>query len=241
MRNVTVVFMIAGCLIYSGETYAEAIKLKSGKTIKGPVIERTEEYIRIEVQGVPIKFYLDEIKSIDGTSLSTAVNKDEVFYAEKADPKEWKEWFRDKKEYLRDINVLMQEAVDIEGEATLAIQRALNNNNYLSAQKVNRETAGRVQRIINQMQALSPPRELQAYHGKLIASCEYVIKALAALMKDKSAFAAYKVTSITFAFDAIRELRSLYNEHGASQESLDRLNEIIDNGFLKEFMQNPVS
>jgi hypothetical protein len=39
--------------------------LKSGKKVTGKIIERTDEYIKIEAYGVPLTFYLDEIQKLE--------------------------------------------------------------------------------------------------------------------------------------------------------------------------------
>lgn len=54
--------------------YAETVTLKSGKIVQGKVLEQTDTYLVIEISGLEIKYYLDEIVSIDGkviTSVST--------------------------------------------------------------------------------------------------------------------------------------------------------------------------
>jgi len=56
----TLFFFFPFCLL------AETIILKSGKTIKGRIIEKTEEYIKIDFYGVPITYYFEEIESIHG-------------------------------------------------------------------------------------------------------------------------------------------------------------------------------
>lgn len=47
--------------------FAETIVLKSGKTVEGKIIEKTDKYIKIDFQGVPITYFLDEIESINET------------------------------------------------------------------------------------------------------------------------------------------------------------------------------
>ena len=46
--------------------FAETIVLKSGKTIEGKIIERTDKYIAIDFDGVSVPYSLEEIESIDG-------------------------------------------------------------------------------------------------------------------------------------------------------------------------------
>jgi len=45
---------------------AETIVLKSGQTIEGKITEKTGQYIKIDVSGVAVPYFLDEIKSVDG-------------------------------------------------------------------------------------------------------------------------------------------------------------------------------
>lgn len=54
------------CLCLSMSAFAETIVLKSGKTITGKLIEKTDEYIKIDFQGVSLTYFLDEIESIEG-------------------------------------------------------------------------------------------------------------------------------------------------------------------------------
>lgn len=65
------VFVFMGVLFLSVSfVCAEAIVLKSGKTIEGKLLEKTDEYIKIDFQGVPLRYYFDEIDSIDGVKQS---------------------------------------------------------------------------------------------------------------------------------------------------------------------------
>ena len=46
--------------------FAESIILKSGKTVDGNILHRTDQYIKVDVYGVSLTYYLDEIESITG-------------------------------------------------------------------------------------------------------------------------------------------------------------------------------
>jgi hypothetical protein len=61
-------FIIFCLILCSNSTlcYSETIKLKNGNTIEGRIIEKTEQYITVEFEAVPITYYFDEIESIDG-------------------------------------------------------------------------------------------------------------------------------------------------------------------------------
>ncbi len=55
-------------LCFPISTFAETILLKSGKTVEGKLIEKTNNYIKIDFQGVSLTYYFDEIDSIDGVN-----------------------------------------------------------------------------------------------------------------------------------------------------------------------------
>ncbi len=46
------------------------LTLKNGKTIKGKLLQQTDRYIKIEVAGVSLTYYLEEIASLDGQPLT---------------------------------------------------------------------------------------------------------------------------------------------------------------------------
>ena len=59
-----------------GNVFAESIVLKSGKTVEGRLIEKTNKYIKIDFQGVLLTYFLDEIESIDGAKINSVVSND---------------------------------------------------------------------------------------------------------------------------------------------------------------------
>jgi tetratricopeptide (TPR) repeat protein len=69
MRKVYV-FLAVIFLIFP--LYAETIKLKSGKKIEAKIIKRTDTHLKIDMQGIPLTYYLDEIDSIDGSTVGSA-------------------------------------------------------------------------------------------------------------------------------------------------------------------------
>jgi len=75
MSKKTVVIYLAISLVFCNIALAEVILLKSGKSIEGKLIEKTDKYVKINFQGVPLTYFFDEVKSIDGRELR--VSKDE--------------------------------------------------------------------------------------------------------------------------------------------------------------------
>ena len=55
---------------------ADVVHLKSGKTIEGKIIEKTDEKIKIDYQGLEITFFQDDIDKIDKSSALPVENKE---------------------------------------------------------------------------------------------------------------------------------------------------------------------
>ncbi len=53
-------------LFYALPVFAEKIALKSGKTVEGKIREKTNEKIKVDIDGIPVTYYFDQIVSIDG-------------------------------------------------------------------------------------------------------------------------------------------------------------------------------
>lgn len=60
------------CLQFSVSAFAETIVLKSGEIVEGKLIEKTDKYIKIDFQGVPLTYFLDEIQSVDKVDIQSA-------------------------------------------------------------------------------------------------------------------------------------------------------------------------
>ncbi len=66
MKKLILFFLIAfiPCI-----AFAETIVLKSGRIVEGDVVQKTDKYIKIGLDGLKITYYMDEIKSIDGVKV----------------------------------------------------------------------------------------------------------------------------------------------------------------------------
>ncbi|MDP2922339.1 MAG: tetratricopeptide repeat protein [Candidatus Omnitrophota bacterium] len=73
--------------------YPETIKLKNGKTVEAKIIEKTDETIKIDISGVIITYYLNEIESIDGKFIF--IQKDTTSSSASASARTPKEIFAD--------------------------------------------------------------------------------------------------------------------------------------------------
>ncbi|MBM3248576.1 MAG: hypothetical protein FJZ10_04050 [Candidatus Omnitrophica bacterium] len=67
--KIVIVFFVLS--VFAATTFAEVIYLKSGKKHEGKIVERTDEYIKIDMGiGMPLTFFLDEIEKIEGNTIS---------------------------------------------------------------------------------------------------------------------------------------------------------------------------
>ncbi|RJO63704.1 MAG: hypothetical protein C4540_06385 [Candidatus Omnitrophota bacterium] len=67
MRKKTIIttFVCLLCaLTVKNPALAETILFKTGKFISGTIVEKTDKYIKVDVYGVTLTYYLDEIKTI---------------------------------------------------------------------------------------------------------------------------------------------------------------------------------
>ena len=55
------------CLFISTAVFSDTVTLKSGKKIKGKILDKTDRYIKIEVNGKTIYFELKDIADIEGS------------------------------------------------------------------------------------------------------------------------------------------------------------------------------
>jgi hypothetical protein len=51
-------------------SFAETVVLKSGKTIEGKIIEKTNKSIKVDIEGIPLTYYLEDIENIDGKKIA---------------------------------------------------------------------------------------------------------------------------------------------------------------------------
>ncbi|MDD4898969.1 MAG: hypothetical protein PHT31_01065 [Candidatus Omnitrophica bacterium] len=59
-------------LFFYAQASAEVIALKSGKKIEGKIIERKDNYLTIDFEGVALPYFYEDIETIDGEPLSPA-------------------------------------------------------------------------------------------------------------------------------------------------------------------------
>ncbi len=72
MKKIILVLIL---IFLSRFAFADMIVLKSGKVMEAKILERTDEYIKIDFKGVALTYFLDEIESIDGKKPGSAYSQ----------------------------------------------------------------------------------------------------------------------------------------------------------------------
>jgi hypothetical protein len=73
-------FCLIFCLSFLSVGFSETVTLKSGQKVEGRIIEKTDQYVKLEFQGVQLVYYNDEIVSIDQVSSDSANTVTESLY-----------------------------------------------------------------------------------------------------------------------------------------------------------------
>lgn len=124
-------FWVAGAcllgLIAQGPLWAEEVRLKSGKVVDGEVLERTPSYVRLNVEGIEVTYWKDdlapeelpapqvkkegaaaEVTEAGDTAAGSPVKEAYLAYMKAVKNKDWQE----AKKYLTRYYILEKEAPD---------------------------------------------------------------------------------------------------------------------------------
>lgn len=71
-----IIFVLAILSLMTSLSFAETIYLKNGSVVKGTVLEKTDDQIEVDVNGMTMTYYADEIERIDGGAAAPAVSKE---------------------------------------------------------------------------------------------------------------------------------------------------------------------
>jgi len=172
-------------------------------------------------------------EAASGEKPAVSISKDKVFYSQQANPQEWGEWFADKKSYIQQTTALFRKAARIAREQGKKIQKAAYTYDAQRLATMKKNAHKAISRIIGELQKLAPPDEMKLYHDNIIQSCQIMQNIIDAYGNGGSLYAAYTLNSVTLAMDAVKSLKELYAQHGASQEDMDGLADMVLDSFLK--------
>ncbi|MBF0489984.1 MAG: DUF2059 domain-containing protein [Candidatus Omnitrophica bacterium] len=74
-------FTVVAFLFLSSSVFAETIHFKDGRSVNGKVLERTSSEVKVDVNGIPMTYYADELQDIDGNPIGGDAPKAPVITA----------------------------------------------------------------------------------------------------------------------------------------------------------------
>jgi len=232
VKKVILIFLLGLGLFINQSLLAESIKFKSGKTIIAPIIDETKEYIVIDLQGLPIKYYFDEIEQIEGRDDKTNHNKEKIFYDQQNDPIKWNEWHLDKERYIQESKEIITKSLGLTDEYSKKINKALAQSNFTTSKLLLGEYDESMDNLLIQVNTIRPPQGFETYHQHIFDSCIILQDSLSSRVNRETNGPALKITALTHIFDAKQEIKSLYLEHGASDKDIDEIENIV-NEYIK--------
>ena len=238
MRKALTLTLI-GIIGFSNLVFAETVILKTGEKMEGKILERTDRYIRLKFCGVPLTWYVDEIESIDGASVSyeEAPKKKEAKRndteniidtyttpVEKMVNTGWEEWFIRASSHVGRIDAIGKKNEKIKRRSLKKIKRMLKADDRTYEKEILAETDANLSALIAELKTLDSPDELTAYKKEMINSVRYWKKVYRAIAeKDKRNSSAYEWLALTSAMNRSASLKSLYEEKGVPAEIVSAL------------------
>jgi len=223
-RILTILLVIVLCLPILSS--ADTIVLKSGQKIEGKIIEKTDKHIKIDFQGVPVTYFIDEIERIDSPSVTPIQNSNLITKfqlsnkmpgyrepSQQSNAMPYKDWIQTKeiKDYLNSAQAI-----------NMRSQQAANQPQGKNALP---EMAAKLSAYINDLRALYPPAELSGYHNKLIEAMGYM-----KMQFDENNMGSFKYMRLGMVstIESTEALRDVFIKHNAPQTVISGLDFVIN-------------
>ncbi|UCC94780.1 MAG: hypothetical protein JSW40_08205 [Candidatus Omnitrophota bacterium] len=220
-KKFTVLLLIIG-LAFSVPLFADALILKSGKKIEGKVVEKTDAYVKIEIRGVTLKYYRDEIMSVEVDTSGFPLERTKIPSETDSDDVEWGTWFLEVKDYLIRVNQMLIDGGRLQNEASLKIQGAEIRRQKRELKHILRDIKRRLSDIRLKLLKIKPPGELERYHKSAKDALTYTIKFVdAALIGDKVASSQHVRNVLRASKEGLEEQKRLFLKHNAPQQLID--------------------
>ena len=233
--------LVSLCIVsFSVSSYAATVVLKSGETIKGKILQRSDTYIKVDFYGVPLTYYFDEILSIDtqgdtdekvshpspeaiGVSEETVVP-----YRQRRGGATWNEWVQGITEYFDRIELLQKKGKEIASLSASKLKEAMERDDGAESTIIILEVGEQLASLINQLNATIPPPDFSTYHRMITESYVYKRMANDAILKnEKDSAKGYQRLALSAEKEAAIESKRVFMLHGAPQRIIDGLDLMI--------------
>lgn len=79
MKTQKFLLTVLGLCLTACSVQAESIELNSGEIIQGKVVEKTEDFVKVDIGiGIPVTYYLDEVQKISSEPISSPTSVSET-------------------------------------------------------------------------------------------------------------------------------------------------------------------
>ncbi len=228
------IFILLLVLCFPIFVFAETIVLKSGKTVEGKLIEKTDKYIKIDFMGVPITYFNDEIDTINEKKISLPASDTSPGFTEpnqRVSEMVSDDWIKTKEVsgYLNSEQALMNKFHETIGQMNNSLDEAMAKNDRAQLERISARLGAEFSASIQDLKALNPPAELKDYHKKSIEGMNYMKMGFdATINKDVRAFIKYHRMSMLSAIEATEMKKNVYIRHKAPQEVIADLDRGIE-------------
>jgi len=129
------ILLLPLCLYFSTIAFAETVVLKSGQSVEGSIVEKTDQYIKINFFGAVLIYPLDEIDRIDDENKIIPTSTDDILHKQDATVKENQafiskvneSYYNLKREGLLELACEVNSSIFDQAKATLSTQYSLTN------------------------------------------------------------------------------------------------------------------
>jgi hypothetical protein len=200
-------------------TCGETIVLKSGKTIEGKIVEKTDTYMKVDIGGATLTYYRDEIKEdapAQGTSTPQGTASD------------WHSWYVSIADYLKKMNELSRKVEDLQKQAEVLILKARQSGDKAMLTQGLSEIDTSLDLALNELNTMSPPEELSGFHSgikKSIVSEKALVRA--AFEDRKNDIRTHLKESVSAVRDAYIMLVNVCRKHGVPEEEIASVENLI--------------
>ncbi|MFH1691976.1 MAG: DUF5684 domain-containing protein [Candidatus Omnitrophota bacterium] len=87
MKKILIIFCL--CFLAASPSYAKSVvHLKGGEQVTGDIVERTDDYVRINFEGVELTYWSDQIEKIDEQKGQDILSQDVIDVSSQSSPEE---------------------------------------------------------------------------------------------------------------------------------------------------------
>ncbi|MBU0468855.1 MAG: hypothetical protein KKD07_01045 [Candidatus Omnitrophica bacterium] len=209
-------------------SFADSIKLMSGKVFEGEIIERTQEHIKMNTN---LGVVTIPIKRIDPDSFSNGGADGVISEEEKAESykvDDWDQWMAQNQGYLDIIGEMQLKYLAAMEESTINIGEALGRKDIKAGKAAANKARSRLSVLQEEVSKVQPPEELKGFHEKIKQTYSYANKSINMwLITDQQAYYKYYKRSQKAYISSVIELKDFYKYNEAPAEVVEVMEKAV--------------